>query len=136
MQIYINISPFERFLLIFLFIVLICGRKGRWFFDISIIKSTKVSKKNESISLRWRMLCQVENKSSFMRQPFQENVNIPSKSQSSFSGCIVNCFQGIKSTFSVWMVLLPPQKTPFCVKILIPREELRKMGVFKAFLRF
>ena len=31
---------------------------------------------------------------------------------------------------------ITPQKTPFFVKILIPREELRKMGVFKAFLRF
>ena len=31
---------------------------------------------------------------------------------------------------------ITPPKTPFFVKILIPREELRKMGVFKAFLRF
>ena len=55
------------------------------------------------------MLFQMENKFSFMSQPFQENVNIPSKKT-------VNHFQGIKSTFSVWMVLLPPKKRPFLLK--------------------
>ena len=44
LQIYINISPFEHSLLNILFIDFICGRKGRWFFDIPIIKSKKVSK--------------------------------------------------------------------------------------------
>ena len=47
------------------------------------------------------MLCQVENKSSFMRQPFQENVNIPSKKtvnlfrlySQPFSGYLVNFFR-------------------------------------------
>jgi hypothetical protein len=40
-----NYSQFEHFLLIILFIVLICGRKDRWIFDIPIIFYGKVSKK-------------------------------------------------------------------------------------------
>ena len=39
-----NYSQFEHSLLIILFIVLICGRKDRWIFDIPIMICGKVSK--------------------------------------------------------------------------------------------